>query len=267
MRWATWSSAWRRWTTRWWKARKATRSRWPPRAAPRVPACLGASSTHHHHRQRHGDLVAHGRAAWRICRQRHGQLHGAPGRHAAGGRDGLDRSVISLPAAPPARTAYLRPASDAHWIRRSRLRCRPYNGHAVRSWLAELCRLDQHADLHQRWHGARWATWSSACAAIDDTLVEGPESYTVALASPGSTTGSAIALGTNSTVTTIIDNDTATWSLTGETSVTESAVNNPASYTVAWPARCSRARPPRSFESDQQHHQHGRQRPGHGSAI
>ena len=69
--------------------------------------------------------------------------------------------------------------------------------------------------------------------AVNDTLVEGEESYTVALATPTSTTGSAIALGANSTVTTIIDNDTATWSITGETSVTESADNNTASYTVS----------------------------------
>ena len=71
--------------------------------------------------------------------------------------------------------------------------------------------------------------------AVNDTLVEGPETYTVALATPTSTTGSAIALdGTNASVTTtIIDNDTATWSIAGETSVTEDpAVNNTASYTV-----------------------------------
>ena len=71
-------------------------------------------------------------------------------------------------------------------------------------------------------------------SAVNDTLVEGAESYTVALASPSSTSGSAIALGASSTVTTIIDNDTATWSITGETSVTEDpAVNNTASYTVS----------------------------------
>src|SRR5262245_57101146 len=69
--------------------------------------------------------------------------------------------------------------------------------------------------------------------AVNDPLVEGPETYTVALATPTSTTGSAIALGADNTVTTIIDNDTATWSITGETSVTEDpAVNNTASYTV-----------------------------------
>ena len=33
-------------------------------------------------------------------------------------------------------------------------------------------------------------------AAVDDTLVEGDESYTVALATPSSTTGAPIALGT-----------------------------------------------------------------------
>ena len=41
---------------------------------------------HHHHRHRHGDLVDQRRH--RRDRGRHGELHGAPGRHAAGGRDG-----------------------------------------------------------------------------------------------------------------------------------------------------------------------------------
>ena len=43
---------------------------------------------------------------------------------------------------------------------------------------------------------------------VDDTLVEGPEQYTVALTSPGSTTGAAV-VGTSSVTTTITDNDTA----------------------------------------------------------
>ena len=61
-------------------------------------------------------------------------------------------------------------------------------------------------------------------------LVEGHENYTVALATPGSTTGAPIALGTaNSATTTITDNDTATWSITGDPSVTE---GGNASYTV-----------------------------------
>ena len=50
---------------------------------------LGISDRHRHRqhrRQRHGDLVAQRRRG-RHRRQR-GELHGAPGRHAAGGRDG-----------------------------------------------------------------------------------------------------------------------------------------------------------------------------------
>ena len=61
--------------------------------------------------------------------------------------------------------------------------------------LRARCRTRQHADLHQRWHGQRRcdATWSSAWRRPDDTLVEGPENYTVALTNPGSTTGSSVA--------------------------------------------------------------------------
>ena len=51
-------------------------------------------------------------------------------------------------------------------------------------------------------------------ATVDNSLVEGPEQYTVVLTSPGSTTGSAVG-GTGSVTTTIIDNDTATWSIGG----------------------------------------------------
>ncbi len=66
--------------------------------------------------------------------------------------------------------------------------------------------------------------------AINDSLVEGPESYTVALTTPGTTTGAPVALGAaNSVTTTITDANTTTWSLTGDTGVTE---GNPASYTV-----------------------------------
>ena len=43
--------------------------------------------------------------------------------------------------------------------------------------------------------------------AVDDTLMEGDESYTVALATPTSATGSSIALGANSVTTTILAND------------------------------------------------------------
>ena len=56
-------------------------------------------------------------------------------------------------------------------------------------------------------------------AAIDDVLSEGPESYTVDLATPGSTTGAAISLGNASVTTTINDNDQSVWSISGTTSV------------------------------------------------
>ena len=45
--------------------------------------------------------------------------------------------------------------------------------------------------------------------AVNDTQLEANEQYTVAIATPTSTTGSAIALGANSVTTTIIDNDPA----------------------------------------------------------
>ena len=79
-----------------------------------------------------------------------------------------------------------------------------------------------------------------------------------------------IALGANNSVTTtIIDNDTATWSITGETSVTEDpAVNNTASYTVnlggtlqsGENASIVLSLTNNTTNSD-------RQRPGHGNAI
>ena len=57
--------------------------------------------------------------------------------------------------------------------------------------------------------------------ANDDILVEGDESFTVSIADPDSTTGSAITTGTNSVTTTITDNDVAIWNLIGDTSVNE----------------------------------------------
>ena len=65
-------------------------------------------------------------------------------------------------------------------------------------------------------------------AAINDGLVEGPEQYTVACptrAAPPARAWSAAARST----TTINDADTATWSLSGDTGVTEGSA---ASYTV-----------------------------------
>ena len=72
----------------------------------------------------------------------------------------------------------------------------------------------------------------------NDDPVEGPENYTVALTNPGSTTGSSVA-GTGSVTTTITDNDTATWSLSGP----RAWPRGPAPATrCTWPARCRRAR-------------------------
>ena len=60
--------------------------------------------------------------------------------------------------------------------------------------------------------------------AIDDALIEGSENYFVSIANPGSTTGSDIGTsGPLSVTTTIIDNDLATWSITGDTTVGEGA--------------------------------------------
>ena len=64
--------------------------------------------------------------------------------------------------------------------------------------------------------------------AVDDGLVEGPEQYTISLSSPGSTTGANVA-GTGSVTTTIIDADTAIWSITGSNNVNEGTNAN---YTV-----------------------------------
>src|SRR6185369_10935466 len=65
-------------------------------------------------------------------------------------------------------------------------------------------------------------------AAVNDGLVEGPEQYTVSLSSPGSTTGANV-VGSGSVQTAIADANTATWSLSGDTGVSE---GNAASYTV-----------------------------------
>src|SRR4029079_11671939 len=66
--------------------------------------------------------------------------------------------------------------------------------------------------------------------AVNDGVVEGPEQYTVALTTPGSTTNAPITLdAANAAITTITDANTATWSLTGDPGVTE---GSNASYTV-----------------------------------
>ena len=67
--------------------------------------------------------------------------------------------------------------------------------------------------------------------AVDDVFVEGSENFTVSIANPASTTGSDIATGGTTTVTTTItDNDVATWSITGDAVVGE---GDDAKYTVS----------------------------------
>ena len=66
---------------------------------------------------------------------------------------------------------------------------------------------------------------------IDDSLIEGDENYSISIFNPDSTTGSAISTtGTTAVTTLIADNDLATWSLTGDTTVGEGAT---AEYTVS----------------------------------
>ena len=79
--------------------------------------------------------------------------------------------------------------------------------------------------------GTAMAPLTISLAAVDDSLAEGAEDYTVSLTNPGSTTGAGVA-GGGSVTTTITDNDTAAWSLTGDTSVTESGPGA-AEYTVS----------------------------------
>ena len=60
--------------------------------------------------------------------------------------------------------------------------------------------------------------------AVDDALIEGDEAYTVSISNPASTTDSNVAVGgTTSVTTTITDNDTAIWSITGDPTVEEGA--------------------------------------------
>lgn len=75
--------------------------------------------------------------------------------------------------------------------------------------------------------------------ATNDTIVEGPEEYTVALSGPASTTGAAVVLDAASSVTTTINDtfdaagtsdDTAEWSITGPSSAGEATS---AAYTIA----------------------------------
>ncbi|MDF1741763.1 MAG: Calx-beta domain-containing protein, partial [Verrucomicrobiales bacterium] len=67
--------------------------------------------------------------------------------------------------------------------------------------------------------------------ATDDILVEGPEEFSVTISNANSITGGDVQLGMATTVTTtIIDNDTATWSITGGGNVNEGATG---SYTIS----------------------------------
>ena len=84
--------------------------------------------------------------------------------------------------------------------------------------------------------GDRLSDLTIDLAAVDDVLVEGDENYQIAISNPASTTGSEIVTGigfaTTDTIvtTTIIDDDSATWSLSGSSTVDEGAI---AQYTIA----------------------------------
>src|SRR5262249_41543411 len=72
---------------------------------------------------------------------------------------------------------------------------------------------------------------------FNDTLVEGNESYSVALSAasqPTNATGASVVIDPNATsvTTTITDNDTLALTLTGDSTVGEGAANAP-SYTLA----------------------------------
>ena len=69
--------------------------------------------------------------------------------------------------------------------------------------------------------GNSFAQLTIDLSATDDGFIEGDEDYTVSISNPGSTTGSAIGVGTTSVTTTIIDNDTATWDIFGSPTVGE----------------------------------------------
>ena len=79
-------------------------------------------------------------------------------------------------------------------------------------------------------NGSPMANVNISLAVNDDAIVEGAEDYTVAIGTPGTTTGSDIATGTTSVTTTIVDNDAAIWDLVGDTIVDEGSV---AQYTVS----------------------------------
>src|SRR5262249_23835381 len=75
------------------------------------------------------------------------------------------------------------------------------------------------------------AGFSFSLPTFNDTLVEGSETYSLALSAPTTNaTGAAVTLGTSSVTTTILDNDTQTFSLTeSSTTVTEGSADT---YTI-----------------------------------
>ena len=78
--------------------------------------------------------------------------------------------------------------------------------------------------------GNAFAQLTIELQATDDLLIEGNEDYTVSITNPGSTTGGDVTDNVTSATTTIIDNDSAQWSITGDIAVAE---GNDAQYTVA----------------------------------
>ena len=80
-------------------------------------------------------------------------------------------------------------------------------------------------------------------AATDDSSVEGSETYTVALANAGSTTGAAVTL--SATTTSPPPSSTTTPPAGRSPARLPSPKATTRATRSAWPARCSRARPPR----------------------
>src|SRR5262249_52477363 len=81
---------------------------------------------------------------------------------------------------------------------------------------------------------AGFTTGTISIPVLNDTIVEGTEQFSVMLSSAQNvgSTGSLVITNTTGTAT-IIDNDTATWTITGSPSVTEAAgASHTASYTV-----------------------------------
>ena len=146
-------------------------------------ALLGGTGSvdHHHHRHRHGDLVDQRRH--RRHRGRHGELHGAPGRHAAGGRDGDGRS------------------GDHRYQHHQRGPCASFSAAVT----AAIGSAHRHLSFNAgtgtlTYTGDRQPDGQSGDQPGCGPRQSGgrPRKYTVALSTPGSTTGRRCGCGTGS---------------------------------------------------------------------